>query len=505
MANREKIENFYRLWNSEVGRLLSGYIYDEEGEPNPTRYIFSYYLNILKKFTENKLEEIEKINLLSGIRGVGKTTLLAQIYFAEKFIPLYKKIDYKDILSQNYEKIYLDVSRLSAENITLTEFFNYYQEINNTRFVDLNKKLLILLDEVHYDEKWGTFLKNVFDATKSHKNILIIATGSSALKIKLNPDLSRRSILEELYPLKFNEYVILKYGQLLKKDAYPIRGLSDSITKAILLSENAKKLFDFCKSNQSEVSKYFSKLPPEAERDYFSFGGFPFILRLKNKKSIIFELISGVIDKLITKDLLEMKKFSSETISKIKDLLYLIASSDAIDIDKLCTALRLDYRTVRNVLDALVKSGILVEFRSYGQKFVKVRKPIKFLFISPSLRIGLLNGILPPEVKGKILEDYLALIFWKDFKKKRKGFNSDIDIMYDSSAGGADFVLRIGEHKKIIIEVGFGKENEGIRQIENTGKNIGGYVYGIVISAKSDLELVRDKIVKMPLKFWLAI
>jgi hypothetical protein len=358
---------------------------------------------------------------------------------------------------------------------------------------------------VHYDEKWGIFLKNVFDATKSHKNILIIATGSSALKIKLNPDLSRRSILEELYPLNFNEYVILKYGQLLKKNAYPTRGLSDSITKAILLSENAKKLFDFCKSNQSEVSKYFSKLPPEAERDYFSFGGFPFILRLKNKKSIIFELISGVIDKLITKDLLEMKKFSSETISKIKDLLYLIASSDATDIDKLCTALRLDYRTVRNVLDALVKSGILVEFRSYGQKFVKVRKPIKFLFISPSLRISLLNGILPPEVKGKILEDYLTLIFLKDFKKKRKGFNSDIDIMYDSSAGGADFVLRIGEHKKIIIEVGFGKENEGIRQIENTGKNIGGYVYGIVISAKSDLELVRDKIVKMPLKFWLAI
>jgi predicted AAA+ superfamily ATPase len=333
MASREKIENFYRLWNSEVDKLLSGYIYDEEGDFNPTRYIFSYYLSILKKFTENQLEEIEKINLLSGIRGVGKTTLLAQLYYVEKIIPTYKKINNKKVISQNYEKIYLDVSRLSAENITLTEFFNYYQEINNTRFVDLNKKLLILLDEVHYDEKWGIFLKNVFDATKSHKNILIIATGSSALKIKLNPDLSRRSILEELYPLNFSEYVILKYGQLLKKDAYPTRGLSDSITKAILLSENAKKLFDFCKSNQSEVSKYFSKLPPEAERDYFSFGGFPFILRLKNKKSIIFELISGVIDKLITKDLLEMKKFSSETISKIKDLLYLIASSDAIDID----------------------------------------------------------------------------------------------------------------------------------------------------------------------------
>ena len=369
----------------------------------------------------------------------------------------------------------------------------------------MNKKLLILLDEVHYDEKWGLFLKNVFDATKSHKNILVIATGSSALKIKLNPDLSRRSILEELYPLKFNEYVILKYGQLLKKDAYPTRGLSDNITEAILLSENAKKLFDFCKSNQNEVSKYFSKLPPEAEQDYFYFGGFPFVLKLRNKKSIIFELISGVIDKLITKDLLEMRKFSSVTISKIKDLLYLIASSDTTDIDKLCNTLRLDYRPVRNVLDALVQSGILVEVKSYGKKFVKVRKPIKFLFISPSLRISLLNGILPPEVKGKILEDYLALIFWKDFKRKSKGLSGDIDIMYDSSAGGADFVLRIGEDKKIIIEVGFGKENEGIRQIENTGKNIGGYNYGIIISQKADLELVSDKIIKIPLKFWLAI
>jgi len=501
MADREKIERFYRLWISEVDKLLSGYIYDEEDNLNPTRYIFSYYINLLKRFTENNLEEIEKINLLSGIRGVGKTTLLAQLYYAEKFMPLHNK----NITLQNYEKIYLDVSRLSAENITLTEFFNYYQEINNTRFVDLNKKLLILLDEVHYDEKWGIFLKNIFDSTKAHKNILIIATGSSALKIKLNPDLSRRSLLEELYPLKFSEYLILKYGQLLKKDAYPIKGVSDSLIEEILISKNAEKLFNFFEGKQNEISKYFSKLPNEVEHDCLYFGGFPFVLRLKNKRSIIFELISGVIDKLITKDLLEMKKFSSETISKIKDLLYLIASSDTTDIDKLCNTLRLDYRPVRNVLDALVQSGILVEVKSYGQKFVKVRKPIKFLFIYPSLRISLLNGILPPEIMGKILEDYLALVFFKDFKKKGKVFNGGIDIMYDSSSGGADFVLRIGANKKIIIEVGFRKENEGIRQIENTGKNIGGYDYGIIVSQKSNLELVSDKIVRMPLKFWLAI
>lgn len=498
MATREKIENFYRLWTSEIDKLFSGYIYDEEEKLNPTRYIFSYYLTLLEKFAGNKLEEIEKINLLSGIRGVGKTTVLAQLYYAPKFISFSKRSNYGNVSSQNYEKIYLDVSRLAAENISLTEFFNYYQEINNVRFVDLKKKLLILLDEVHYDEKWGLFLKNIFDATKNHKNILVVATGSSALRIRLNPDLSRRSLSEELYPLKFNEYAILK------NSLYPQRGLSDNLVEAVLASKDAKELFEFYKNRQNKISVYFSKMPPNAEEDYLYFGGFPFVLRLKNKKLIVFELVSGVIDKLIIKDLLEMKKFSSETISKIKDLLYLIASSDSTDIDKLCNTLKLNYRPVRGVLDALVQSGVLVEVKSYGQKFVRVRKPIKFLFISPSLRISILNGILPPEVKGKILEDYLTLIFSKDFRKKEKEYGG-IEIMHDSSSGGADFVLRVGKEKKIIIEVGFGKEGDGIKQVENTGKTIGGYDYGIVVSRKGDLELTSDKIIKTPLNFWLAM
>ncbi|MCM8788092.1 MAG: AAA family ATPase [Candidatus Omnitrophica bacterium] len=498
MATREKIENFYRLWTSELDKFLSGYIYDEESKLNPTRYIFSYYLTILKKFTAGKLEEIEKINLLSGIRGVGKTTLLAQLYNAPKFISSFKKSNYRNVVAQDYEKIYIDVSRLSDESITLREFFNYYQEINEIRFVNLRKKLLILLDEVHYDEKWGLFLKNVFDETKGHRNILIIATGSSALKIKLNPDLSRRSLSEELFPLKFNEYAILK------SNIFPKRGLSDNIIDAILTSEDAKKLFEFCKNKQPEISKYFSEFPPGAEDDYLYFGGFPFVLGLKNKKSIIFELVSGVIDKFITKDLLEMCSLSSATISKIKDLIYLIASSDSTDIDKLCSTLKLDYRPVRAVLDALVQGGVLVEVKSYGQKFVKVRKPIKFLFISPSLRISILTGILPSEVKGKILEDYLALTFSKDFYRKEKQYGG-LEVMHDSSSGGADFILRIGQKKKIIIEVGFGKQSDGIKQIENTGKITDGYNYGVIVSRQGDLELVNEKIIRIPLKYWLAI
>ena len=98
----------------------------------------------------------------------------------------------------------------------------------------------------------------------------------------------------------------------------------------------------------------------------------------------------------------------------------------------------------------------------------------------------------------------MALIFSKDFRKKAKNYGG-IEVMYDSSSGGADFVLRLGKDKKIIVEVGFGKKNDGIKQIKSTGKIIGGYDYGIVLSHQGNLELLSDKIIRIPFKFWLMI
>jgi len=315
--------------------------------------------------------------------------------------------------------------------------------------------------------------------------------------LKLNPDLSRRSLSEELYPLKFNEYAILKGF------SFPEKNLSDKIIEAILFSKDVQEVYQKLNNLYSQVNRYFLKLPLKIEEEFFYYGGFPLVLKLKNKKSLVYELISGVLDKVITKDILEMKKFSAETISKINDLLYLIAVSERTDFEKLCTTLKLDYRSVRGILDALIRAGILVEIKSYGEKFVKVRKPIKFLFISPSLRISILKGIIPPEVRGKILEDYLALIFIKDFKRTIERIN-ELDIRYDSSIGGADFILKFGK-KKIVIEVGFGKKKEGIGQIKNTFKRVEGCNYGIIISEERDLKILEKNIVRTPLKIWLTI
>ena len=479
--NRIKIENFYRLWTSQLDNFLSGYIYDENKKPNPTRYIFPHYLKLIEGFLKNEIDEIEKINLLSGIRGIGKTTLLGQLFSRG-----------------NYEKIYLDVSRLSLEGISLNDFFKFYEEEKSFHFENLDRKLIIFLDEAHYDQDWGIFLKSIFDRTKGHKNVLVIATGSSALKIKLNPDLSRRSISEELYPLKFSEFLILK------GITSPIRGLSDNLQNAVLFSKNAKELHNSLKLYLRNINNFFAKIPVNVENEFLYFGGFPFVLKFKNRKSLVYELVSGVIDKLITKDILDLRKFKSETIARIKDLLYLVANSDTTDYQKLCTTLKLDYRSVKGIIETLTQSGVLIEVKSYGEKFVKVRQPTKFLFISPSLRVSILNGIIPSGIKGKILEDYSALIFTKDFLKK-KFEGSNIELLYDSSANGADFILRANKKKEIIVEIGYGRKNIGAKQIKNTAKKLDNFAYGIIVSEENELKLIDEKIIKIPLKFWLMI
>jgi predicted AAA+ superfamily ATPase len=179
MSKKEKIAKFYRFWMSQIDKSLSVYKKNKIINSIPAIYIFYYYLKLLEKFLGNKIENIQRINMIWGVKEEDKKAILAHLYYLPKTIPAHKKDRYKNIISQKFEKIYLDVSRLSSEVLTLKDFFNYYQEKKKNRFSKLNKKLLILLYEIHYDKKFQLFLKNIFDSTEKNKNILIIATFSS--------------------------------------------------------------------------------------------------------------------------------------------------------------------------------------------------------------------------------------------------------------------------------------------------------------------------------------
>lgn len=490
--NEERIDNFYKSWLKILPRLNEGYIYANNKNLNPARDMLSHLKEIINEFLNDTLNEFEKIVLLPGIRGVGKTTLLMQILKIEKFLSVNESIDKQ--ITQNLKKLdyrfYFDVSKLHLEQIALNEFFNFFEKINNLNFVGLEKKTLLLLDEIHFDEDWGLFLKILFDSTKGNKNLFVIATGSSAINIKMNPDLVRRSTVVELFPMKFNEYLVLKYK------IFPMKNVSDTLQNIIFNSNNAKEVFQKLKKRELQINRFFITLPAGVEDEFLKNGGFPFTILLENQVEIA-ERIKNVINGIIIKDIIALKKFKTETVGKIYDLLYLLANSDLISYDKLQKSLHIDnIRTLSALLEVLVMSGILIKIKSFGQTYGPTRKTPKYLFVTPSLRNAILDNNFPSGIEGKKLEDYFALIFQKDLKK-----TVALDLRYDFAEGGADFVLTLKDRSNIIIEVGFNK-NE-VEQVKNTMKKVKSR-YGLVFGSNK-LELVDNSIIKIPLKFLLLI
>ena len=490
--DKAKIEQFYTKWQANLPQRIEGYIYDENKRMLPTRFMFAKFKKVIEKFLNNELSEIEKVVLMPGIRGIGKTTLLAQTYAIEKFLKP-KDRNLLENIGKLEERLYLDVSQLRSDQISLNEFFNFYEEIREFHFEKPQKKILILLDEVHFDENWGLFLKTIFDRTKGHRDILVIATGSSALQIKMIPDLGRRTDIWEIFPMKLNEYLILKYGK------YPLPGLSDYLQDALFNSSNATEVFERLKIKSQEIRKFFvESVQPKSETDFFESGSFPSAIRIENKQKAI-EKIKSVIDGIIAKDIITLQKFKTQTIAKIGDLLYLLAQSDLISYSKLKEALKIErVETLESLIEVLVMSGVLVKVKTYGTTYGSTRKTPKLLFVTPSLRSAVLNNIYLSGIEGKKLEDYFALIYLKDLKSHSK---YAINLSYDLAEAGADFVLTLKDRSNIVIEVGFNK-NE-IEQVRNTMKKVKSR-YGLVFGS-SELELINDSIVKVPLRFLMLI
>jgi len=195
----------------------------------------------------------------------------------------------------------------------------------------------------------------------------------------------------------------------------------------------------------------------------------------------------------------ELGKFDTATLGAIKNILLLIAGSGEISLTNLSKTLKgISLVTLINVLEILEKAEMLIRVFPYGSTYKKVRKPSKYLFMTPAVRHTLLTVFEGESAfvnhKGWYLEDVVALSLYREFNQKLAS-----PTFYDSAKNGADFVL-IFPGKKIAIEVGYG--SKGIGQAQSTLQKIKGN-YGLVICS-SDLTK-EDNVVKVPLKFFLLI
>ena len=426
----------------------------------------------ITQFIEEFLKgnNINRYLILPGLRDVGKSTILFQVY---DYLLKEKNINPKNIL-------YISAESLKAMfNTTIFESIDSYLNIfHNATFESLNENVFILIDEAQYDKDWSLTGKIIFD---SSKKIFMIFTGSSALELEYNADSARRLLKIPINPLNYSQHLKLKYNFTINKASQIIQDLifKGEVKDAIKLEQRIIKSIP-------TIGNYDLK---EWDR-YLQFGGFPSSFYQNN--NISSKKLIDTINRVITVDMANLGNISQDTQNNTFRLLYFLALQKPGEISHGAIAEHLECHTnsVKNILDILEKTHLLFHVEPYSSSPKRRTKPFKYFFATPSLKHALsLNlGIASSEkkaYKGGLLENLVASSFYNLKNRSMTLFN----IYYDSrKKKNVDFLVQRGFDKPIPIEVSIGKKSNG--QIKSAIYKYNSD-YGVIISNTED-NICRD-------------
>lgn len=239
--------------------------------------------------------------VITGMRRVGKTTLLKQLY---------------DSLNTN-NKIFLDLENPLNQK--------YFEELNyeaikyqfQTLGLDLSDKSYIFLDEIQLVKNLPSIVKYFID----HYQVKFFLTGSSSFYLKnlFTESLAGRKIIYELFPLDFEEFLQLKDSKL---------KIPQKVNETI---------------HQTIVPNY---------KEYVEFGGFPGVVTkssVEEKREALMDIFSAYFNK----EVLTIGGFRNN--QAVRDLILLLISriGSRVDVQKLSKELGITRVTVLEYLSFL--------------------------------------------------------------------------------------------------------------------------------------------------------
>lgn len=459
---------------------LKSYTENEKGSKYPQRNIYIKIDEYLRDFLSGSNVQNRWI-IIPGLRGVGKTTILAQLFLKH----------FQDVGKHRMLYISLD-EVVNVLGSSLKEVLAAYEKINGESFEKLSRPLFIFIDEAQYDPKWASVLKSLYD--RSNK-VFVICSGSSAVSLQTNPDVIRRAIFQKMFPTSFSEFLMIRDGK------YPMRGLKKNIRNGLFAAESAKEAYENLKNLEQNILSEWSTIDRHYIDEYLKIGTLPFAISIHDEARV-YQTISSLLDKVINQDIQSLGRFDVPTLNNIKRILFLLAEADMVSIQNLSKTLGMSVNTITNVLEVMESAEMLIRVMPHGSNSKKVRKPSRYQFMSSAMRSAFLsvagNEQIYASQRGRLMEDIVALTLYRTFVSQ--GHSA---LTYDSSKGGADFILTIAEKSIIPIEVGTGAKLG--TQVRSTMKKVGATKYGVVICNNS-LELLEDaNVVKIPLDYFLLM
>jgi len=473
--NQELVQYLQKQIRTIDDRLRT-HTHDLGGHKLPQRFLFVKIQKYIDEFLARQSEN--RLVIIPGLRGVGKTTLMAQAC--------------KDVMTKHNSIKVLFLSFDEVKNLFnagITEIMQAYEEIIGVDLESLTEPVVVFFDEVQSDPNWAKTLKIFRDKTSK---IFFCCTGSSALILQTTPDISRgRALFERMTPMCFVEY------EMISRKHYPAKQLKNDIKNILYCSTSAEDVHDGLLKLQSVVNEYWTKIDRRDIKKFLSFGSLPFTLTLPNE-SVIQDAIFLLLDGIIKKDLPMLGNFDVKTLAQVKRLLLILADNNTTSLNLLEKTIGIDRLTISSLLDALEKAELLIRVPAYGSNVSVVKKPAKYLFMSPAIRMAFFSVVgqegTAQTRNGKLLEDSVGAHLYREFILKGQGA-----IRYDSAQGGVDFVLQIMNKKQILIEVGMGGKDK--KQITNSIKKINAD-YSLIFSS-SELKIDRElKIVFVPLDYY---
>src|SRR3989338_8646568 len=445
MSNQELLE-YIQTQIAQSSNRLNGYTKDPQGHELFKRSVYLILEKYVKDFLKGTISD-PRIIIMPGLRGTGKTTLLAQLFLNQ--------------LTSGVEKLYISADEVVKRfDAGLWELSEHYEKLVGSRFEELKQPLILFFDEIHYDRKWASFLKSIYDRTKK---VMVICTGSAALLLReqMNADIARRAVFVDVHPVNFTENLLKMY--------------------------------------ETKVNEYWKGIDTLEIQRYVKLGTFPFTIHFDNE-TLALDYIGQMLSKVAYTDIPQFSPFDYETLKKIDKILYLLSFSVGTSVANLSDTIETKANQVHDLLDALVKAGILNRVLPYGGHFKQVKKPSKYLFATPALRYYFLSsrdsvGVFQ-NYQGYLFEDIVAMYFNRALEK----FGGS-SLTYDVAEGGADFIVTRVE-RKTVWEVGVGEKNK--KQVIQTMGKVDGDV-GVLLHS-GDLALDKENnIVSVPWKWFLLM
>jgi predicted AAA+ superfamily ATPase len=309
-----------------------------------------------KRYLWKEINWNARLIIITGARGVGKTTLMLQ-YIKEK-LPI------------NEGTLYARADDL---------YFNRYSIVELAEEFEAHNGRYLFIDEIHKYPNWSREIKNIYD---QFPELTMVVTGSSTIEItKGEGDLSRRALFYHLQGLSFREYLEFDKGLTFH-----------SLTTEAITNNPTELSMDITSSIR----------PLHYFEEYLKTGYFPFY---KEDRDEYYMRINQIINTTLYMDIPASLSMHYEAVVNMKKLLGLITEMVPFkpNITKLSRQIGLSRESLVKYLQYLDKADLITLLYSSKKGISHLNKPEK-IYLNNTNIIYAINPSLPN--RGNLRETF---------------------------------------------------------------------------------------------------